>query len=30
MFTQTTPKTFGQIWFTYAAYGSRGAADHDT
>ncbi|MFJ7215410.1 hypothetical protein [Amycolatopsis sp. NPDC098790] len=22
MFTQTTPKTFGQIWFTYAAYGS--------
>ncbi|MFJ1765451.1 hypothetical protein ACIOD2_34355 [Amycolatopsis sp. NPDC088138] len=22
MFSQTTPKTFGQIWFTYAAYGS--------
>jgi hypothetical protein len=22
MFTQTTPKTFGQIWFTYAAYGA--------
>jgi hypothetical protein len=22
MFTQTTPKAFGQIWFTYAAYGS--------
>jgi hypothetical protein len=22
MFGQTTPKTFGQIWFTYAAYGS--------
>ncbi|MDT7800901.1 MAG: hypothetical protein QOI78_4334 [Actinomycetota bacterium] len=22
MFAQTTPKTFGQIWFTYAAYGS--------
>ncbi|MFJ9786009.1 hypothetical protein ACIRSS_41010 [Amycolatopsis sp. NPDC101161] len=22
MFNQTTPKTFGQIWFTYAAYGS--------
>ncbi len=22
IFTQTTPKTFGQIWFTYAAYGS--------
>ncbi|WP_318306506.1 hypothetical protein [Amycolatopsis solani] len=21
MFTQTAPKTFGQIWFTYAAYG---------
>ncbi|WP_439382027.1 hypothetical protein [Amycolatopsis lexingtonensis] len=22
MFTQTAPKTFGQIWFTYAAYGA--------
>ncbi|WP_328646975.1 hypothetical protein OHS58_02240 [Amycolatopsis sp. NBC_00348] len=22
MFAQTTPKTFGQIWFTYAAYGA--------
>ncbi|WP_328451475.1 hypothetical protein [Amycolatopsis sp. NBC_00438] len=22
MFGQTTPKTFGQIWFTYAAYGA--------
>lgn len=22
MFTQTTPKPFGQIWFTYAVYGS--------
>ncbi|GLY39271.1 hypothetical protein Amsp01_052950 [Amycolatopsis sp. NBRC 101858] len=22
MFSQTTPKAFGQIWFTYAAYGS--------
>jgi hypothetical protein len=22
MFTQTTPKTFGQIWFSYAAYGT--------
>ncbi|MGK3202909.1 hypothetical protein [Amycolatopsis sp. MEPSY49] len=22
MFNQTTPKTYGQIWFTYAAYGS--------
>jgi len=25
MFTQTTPKTFGQIWFTYAAYGTPAA-----
>ncbi|WP_326943115.1 hypothetical protein OG439_23940 [Amycolatopsis sp. NBC_01307] len=25
MFAQTTPKTFGQIWFTYAAYGSAAA-----
>ena len=25
MFTQTTPKTFGQIWFTYAAYGAAAA-----
>jgi hypothetical protein len=25
MFSQTTPKTFGQIWFTYAAYGSATA-----
>ncbi|WP_370965900.1 hypothetical protein [Amycolatopsis sp. cg9] len=25
MFTQTAPKTFGQIWFTYAAYGAAAA-----
>ncbi|WP_410634155.1 hypothetical protein [Amycolatopsis sp. cmx-4-83] len=25
MFTQTAPKTFGQIWFTYAAYGVEAA-----
>ncbi|MBE1502489.1 hypothetical protein H4696_009589 [Amycolatopsis lexingtonensis] len=25
MFTQTAPKTFGQIWFTYAAYGAATA-----
>ncbi|MCR6483146.1 hypothetical protein M8542_09980 [Amycolatopsis sp. OK19-0408] len=25
MFTQTAPKTFGQIWFSYAAYGSPSA-----
>jgi hypothetical protein len=24
MFTQTTPKAYGQIWFTYAVYGAPG------